>query len=159
MSDGAVDLAKLLNKLEVGAGADVDAADVLVASEVVVGVLSCVFPMLGNRLLEGASAEDADIPELLGGLLKNPKALGAVVGDDTEVIAEDCGWLALEKLKAGWEALGVCAVDAVAEDCPPRLENRVDAFGVSDWDCCDVTGLVAPVSWLLFIPKRFPASD
>lgn len=96
MSDGAVDLAKLLNKLEVGASADVDAADVLVASEVVTGVLSCVFPRLGNRLLDGASAEDAGIPELLGGLLKNPKALGAVVGDDTEVIAEDCGWLALK---------------------------------------------------------------
>lgn len=89
MSDGAVDFAKLLNKLEVGAGADVDAVDVLVSSEVVPGALSCVFPILGNRLLVGALVEGADVPELLGGLLKKPKALGAAVGDDTGFDAED----------------------------------------------------------------------
>ena len=73
----------LLNKLEVGAGADVDAADVLVASEVVTGALSCGFPKLENRLLEGALAEGAEVPELLGGLLKKFK-LGAAAGDDVE---------------------------------------------------------------------------
>lgn len=62
----------------------------------------------------------------------------------------------MRKLKVGWEAFVVCAVDAVAEDCPLRLEKRV--FGASGWDCCDVMGLVAPVSWLLFILKRFPPS-
>ena len=65
----------------------------------------------------------------------------------------------MRKLKAGWEALVVCAVDAAAEDCPPRLENRLGAFGASVWDCGDVAGLVAPVSWLLFMLKKFPPSD
>lgn len=89
MADGAVDFAKLSNKLEVGAGAD-DAADVVfVASEVVTGFLSCVFPRLGNKLLEGALVEGVDIPELLDGLLKKLKALGAAVGDDTGFVAED----------------------------------------------------------------------
>ena len=75
----------LLNKLEVGAGADVDAADVLVASEVVTEALSCGFPRLENRLLEGAVA-----PELLGGLLKKLR-LGAAAGDDVESVAERWG--------------------------------------------------------------------
>ena len=66
--------------------------------------------------------------------------------------------MVLRKSKAGWEALVDCAVDAVAEDCPPRLENRLEAFGASVWDCCDVAGLVAPESWLLFMLKRFPPS-
>ncbi len=83
--DGAVGF---VNRLEVRAGADVDAAGVLVASEVVAGVLSWVFPMLGNRLLEGALVEGADVPWFLGGLLKKPKALGAAVGDDTGSVAE-----------------------------------------------------------------------
>ena len=87
-SFGAVDFAKLPNKLEAGAGADVDAAGVLAASEVVAGALSCVFPVLENRLLKGALVEVADVPELFGGLLKNPNALGAVVGDDTGFVAE-----------------------------------------------------------------------
>lgn len=86
-ADGAVDFAKISNELEVGAGADVDAAGVLVASEVVTGALSCVFPGLGKRLLEGALVEGADIPELLDGLLKKPKALGVAVGDDTGFVA------------------------------------------------------------------------
>ena len=89
MSDGAAGFAKLLNKLAVGAGADVDAADVLVASELVTGALSCAFPILGNRLLEGAFVEGAEVPEPLVGLLKKPKALGAAVGDDTVFVAED----------------------------------------------------------------------
>ena len=89
LSVGAVDFARLSNKLEIGAGADVDAVDVLVASEVVTGALSCVFPRLGKRLLEGALLEVADVPELLDGLLKKPNALGAVVGDDTVFVAED----------------------------------------------------------------------
>ena len=80
----------LLNKLEVGAGADVDAADVLAASEVVTEALSCGFPMLEKRLLEGALAEGADAPELLGGLLKKLKP-GAAAGDDTESVAERWG--------------------------------------------------------------------
>ena len=90
-SDGAADLATLLNKLEVGAGADVDAADVLVTSEVVTGALSCVFPALANRPVEGALVEGADVPELLLGLLKKPKALGAAVDDDIASVAEVCG--------------------------------------------------------------------
>ena len=80
----------LLNKLEVGAGADVDAADVLAASEVVTGALSCGFPKLENRLLEGALSEGADVPELLGGLLKKLK-LGVAAGDDVESVAERWG--------------------------------------------------------------------
>ena len=84
-SDGAADLAKLLNKLEVAVGADVD---VLVASGVVTGALSCVFPALENRLVEGALVEGADVPELLPGLLKKPKALGAAVDDDIASVAE-----------------------------------------------------------------------
>lgn len=87
-SDGTADLATLLNKLEARAGADVDAADVLVTSEVVAGALSCVFPALENRLLEGALVEGADVPELLLGLLKKPKALGAAVDDDIASVAE-----------------------------------------------------------------------
>ena len=86
-SDGAADFAKLPNKLEVGAGADVDAVDVLVASEVVTGALACVFPRFGNRLLDGALVEGADVPELLAGLLKKLKALGAAVDDATELVA------------------------------------------------------------------------
>lgn len=66
--------------------------------------------------------------------------------------------MVLRKLKAGWEALVACAIDVGAEDCPPILENRLGAFGASGWDCCDVAGLVAPVSWLLFMLKRFPPS-
>ena len=89
MSDGVVDFANLSNKLDVGAGAEVDAADVLVASEPEIGALSCVFPMLGNRLLEGALVEGAGAPELLGGLLKKPKALGAAAGNDPGSAAED----------------------------------------------------------------------
>lgn len=89
VSDGAAGFAKVLNKLEVGAGADVDAADVLAASELVTAALSCVFPILGNRLVEGALVEGAEVPELLVGLLKKPKALGAAVGDDTGFVAED----------------------------------------------------------------------
>ena len=88
MADGAVGLANVSNKFEVGAGADIDATDVLVASEVLTGVLSCVFPRLGNRLLEGALVEGVDIPELLDGLLNKLKALGATVGDDTGFVAE-----------------------------------------------------------------------
>ena len=42
--------------------------------------------MLENRLLEGALTEGAEVPELLGGLLKKPK-LGAAVGDDVESVA------------------------------------------------------------------------
>lgn len=80
----------LLNKFEVGTGADVDAADVVAASEVVGGALSCGFPMLEKRLLEGAFAEGADAPELLGGLLKKLK-LGAAAGDDIESVAERWG--------------------------------------------------------------------
>ena len=87
--DGAVGFVKLPNKLDVGAGADVNVAAVLLASEAVAGALSSVFPMLGNRLLEGALVEGADVPTPLGGLLKKPKALGAVVGDDTVFVAED----------------------------------------------------------------------
>ena len=90
MSDGAADFPTLLNKLEVGAGADVDAADVLAASEVVTGALSCSFPKLENRLLEGALAASADAPELLGGLLKKLK-LGAAAGDDVDSVAERWG--------------------------------------------------------------------
>lgn len=43
--------------------------------------------MLGNRLLEGALVESADVPELFCGLLKKPKAFGAVGGDDTGFVA------------------------------------------------------------------------
>ena len=89
MADGAVDFAKLSNKLEVGADADVDTADVLVASEMGTEALSCVFPRLGNRLLEGALVEGADAPGVLDGLLKKPKALGAAVGDETGFAAEE----------------------------------------------------------------------
>lgn len=85
MADGAGDFATVANKLDVGAGTDVDPTDVLVAS----GALSCVFPRLGNRLLEGALVEGADVPEILDGLLKKPKALGAAVGDDTGFVVED----------------------------------------------------------------------
>lgn len=88
MSDGAAGFTKLLNKLEVGAAAEVDAADVLAASEVVTGALSGAFPMLENRLLEGALVEGADVPELLGGLLKKLK-LDAAAGDETGSVAED----------------------------------------------------------------------
>lgn len=88
--DGAVDFAKL-NKFELGAGAGVDAVDVLVASEVGSEALSCAFPMLENRLLAGAVVEGADVPELLGGLLKKPKVLGAAVGDDTGLLVDDWG--------------------------------------------------------------------
>ena len=87
--DGAVVFARLSNRLEVGAGADVDAADVLVASELVTGALSSVCPMLGNRLLEGAFEEGADVPELLGGPLKKLKAFGAAVADVTVFGVED----------------------------------------------------------------------
>ena len=83
-SDGAAGFTRLLNKLEEDVG-----ADVFIASEVVAGALSCDFPMLENRLLEGALVEGADVPELLGGLLKKPKALGAAVGDDTGSVVED----------------------------------------------------------------------
>lgn len=89
MSDGAVDFANLSNKLDVGAGADVDTAEVLVVSDMETGALSCAFPMLGNRLLEGALVEGAGAPEILGGLLKKPKAFGAAVGEDTGFVAED----------------------------------------------------------------------
>ena len=85
--DGAVGFAKLPNKLE--AGVDVDVAAVLVASEVVGGTLSSVFPRLENRLLEGALVEGADVPTPLAGLPKKPKALGAAVGDDSVIVAED----------------------------------------------------------------------
>ena len=64
----------------------------------------------------------------------------------------------MRKLKACWEALVVCALDAVVEDCPPRLDNRLDAFGASDWGFCDGADLVAPVSWPLFTLNRFPPS-
>ena len=87
--DGAVDFARLSNRLEVGAGAVVDAADILVASELVLGTLSCFCPMFGNRLFMGAFDEGADAPELLGGLLKKLKAFGAAVGDDLISVAED----------------------------------------------------------------------
>ena len=80
----------LLNKLEVGTGADVDAADVLAASEVVTEALSCGFPKLENRLLEGALAEGAVAPELLGGLLRK-LTLGAAAADDVESVAERWG--------------------------------------------------------------------
>lgn len=81
--------AKLSNKLDVGAGAKVDAVDVIVASEVVTGPLSCGFPRLGNKLLEGALAEGADVTAVLDGLLKKPNALGAAVGDETVFVTED----------------------------------------------------------------------
>ena len=89
MLDGAVDFARLSNRLEVEAGADVDAADILVASELVLGALSCFCPVFGNRLFMGAFEEGADAPELLGGLLKKLKAFGAAVGDDPISVAED----------------------------------------------------------------------
>ena len=120
----------MLNKLEVGAGADVDAADELATSEVVVGALSCGFPRLENRLLEGALAEGADAPELLGGLLKRLK-LGAVAGDDVESVAERWGWLVFRKSKVDCGAL-VCAVDPGVEEFPPRLEKRLEVFVASD---------------------------
>ena len=88
--DGAVDFAKL-NKFELGAGAGVDAFDVLVASELGSEALSCAFPMLENRLLAEAMVEGADVPELLGGLLKKPKVPGAAVGDDTGLLVDDWG--------------------------------------------------------------------
>ena len=79
------------NKLEAGAGADVDGADVLVIPELELGALSFDSLRLGNRLLEGALEEGADAPTLLGGLLKKPNALGAgaVVDDDTGSVVED----------------------------------------------------------------------
>ena len=83
-SDGAAGFTKLLKRLEVDVG-----ADVFMASEVVAGALSGDFARLENKLLEGALVEGADIPELLGGLLKKPKVLGAAVGDDTGSVAED----------------------------------------------------------------------
>ena len=89
VSDAAVGFAKLPNTLEVEAGADVDAADVLVVSELEIGALSCGFPMLGNRLFEGALVEGADVPWLCGGLLKKLKALGAAVDDDPGFVVED----------------------------------------------------------------------
>lgn len=88
MSEGAAGFAKLVNRLEVGAAAEVDVDDMLVASDAVTGALSGTFPMLGNRLLEGALVEGADVPELLGGLLKKLK-LDAGGGDDTGSVAED----------------------------------------------------------------------
>lgn len=87
--DGAVDFARLSNRLEVGAGADVDAADMPVVPEPVARALSCVCPTFGNRLFEGALDEGADVPELLGGLLKKLKAFGAAVDDDPVSVAED----------------------------------------------------------------------
>lgn len=89
MSGGAVDFANLSNKLGVGAGADVDAAGVLVAPEVATGAFSCVLPELGNRLLEGPLVDSVDVPELLGGLLNKPKAFCAAVDDDTGFVADD----------------------------------------------------------------------
>ena len=86
--DGAVNFTKL-SKFEVGAGAGVDAVDVLVASGLGTEALSCAFPMLENRLLAGALVEGADVPEFLGGLLKKPKAPGAAVGDDTGLLVDD----------------------------------------------------------------------
>ena len=87
--DGAVDFARLSNRLEVGADADVDAAGLPVASELVAGVLSCVCPIFGNRLFEGAFDEGADVPELLGGLLKKLKAFDAAVDNDPVFVTGD----------------------------------------------------------------------
>ena len=85
--DGAVDFGKL-KKSDLAAGAGVDVVDVLVASGLGTEALSCAFPMFGNRLLAGAVVEGADVPELLGGLLKKPKALGTAVGDDTGLLVD-----------------------------------------------------------------------
>ena len=81
--------AKFLNRPEVGAGAEVDAADVLVAAEVVTGALSCVFPRLGNGLMEGGLLVGAAVPEVLDGLLKKSKAFDAAAAADTASGAED----------------------------------------------------------------------
>jgi len=82
---GAAGFPMLPNRLEAGAGADDEGADVPMDSAIEAGVLSWGFPRLPNS--DGALVEGAVDPELVGlfGKLNPP---GAAVGDATGFAVE-----------------------------------------------------------------------
>lgn len=99
----------LLNKLEAGAGADEEGADVPVGSAVEAGALSCGFPRLAKS--EGVLVEGAVVPELAGLFKKlKPPDVAAGAAVDVALEASDCVDLAVPNSDGVF-----CAEDAFVE--------------------------------------------